>query len=129
MRLSIRRAGGIAAPRLAFDLQEWSGAIGPLSRLFTRPVVRGIQVAVGLLLIKTAVDMATSGQVLRGHDDVYLSFGADVPVSLLLALGTAAVVALAMWRRGLPAGLIVLALGVVAGLAFGSAGMLSGLSV
>ena len=214
MRLSIRRAGGFAAPRLAFDLQEWSGAfgdlgllipvvaalvikngfdgtsvllvfgaayilsalyyrlpmpvqplkamaaiiiaqglgvevvsaagllmaavlltlaatgaIGPLSRLFTRPVVRGIQVAVGLLLIKTAVDMATSGQVLRGHDDVYLSFGADVPVSLLLALGTAAVVTLSVWKRGLPAGLIVLALGVVAGLAFGSAGMLSGLSV
>ncbi len=214
MRLSIRRAGGFAAPRLAFDLQEWSGAfgdlgllipvvaalvikngfdgtsvllvfgaayilsalyyrlpmpvqplkamaaiiiaqglgvevvsaagllmaallltlaatgaIGPLSRLFTRPVVRGIQVAVGLLLINTAVDMATSGQVLRGHDDVYLSFGADVPVSLLLALGTAAVVTLSAWKRGLPAGLIVLALGVVAGLAFGSAGMLSGLSV
>ena len=106
-----------------------TGAIGPLSRLFTRPVVRGIQVAVGLLLIKTAVDMATSGQVLRGHDDVYLSFGADVPVSLLLALGTAAVVTLSVWKRGLPAGLIVLALGVVAGLAFGSAGMLSGLSV
>jgi len=214
MRLSIRRAGGFAAPRLAFDLQEWSGAfgdlgllipvvaalvikngfdgtsvllvfgaayilsalyyrlpmpvqplkamaaiiiaqglgvevvsaagllmaavlltlaatgaIGPLSRLFTRPVVRGIQVAVGLLLIMTAVDMATSGQVLRGHDEVYLSFGADVPVSLLLALGTAAVVALSVWKRGLPAGLIVLALGVAAGLAFGSAGMLSGLSV
>jgi MFS superfamily sulfate permease-like transporter len=106
-----------------------TGAIGPLSRLFTRPVVRGIQAAVGLLLIKTAVDMATSGQVLRGHDDVYLSFGADVPVSLLLALGTAAVVTLSVWKRGLPAGLIVLALGVVAGLAFGSAGMLSGLSV
>src|SRR3990172_476260 len=30
-----------------------TGAIGPLSQLFTRPVVRGIQVAVGLLLIKT----------------------------------------------------------------------------
>src|SRR3972149_3502257 len=144
MRLSIRRAGGFAAPRLAFDLQEWSGAfgdlgllipvvaglviknglvgtpgllgapvlltlaatgaIGPLSRLFARPVVRGIQVAVGLLLIKTAVDMATSGQVLRGHDDVYLSFGADVPVSLLLALGTAAAVALSGWKRGPPAG-------------------------
>jgi len=72
----------------------------------------------------TAVDMATSGQVLRGHDEVYLSFGADVPVSLLLALGTAAVVTLSVWKRGLPAGLIVLALGVVAGLAFGSAGML-----
>src|SRR3989337_2503735 len=47
-----------------------TGAIGPLSRPFTRPVVRGIQVAVGLLLIKTALDMATSGQVLRGHTGV-----------------------------------------------------------
>jgi SulP family sulfate permease len=106
-----------------------TGAIGPLSRLFTRPVVRGIQAAVGLLLIKTAVDMATSGQVLRGQDESYLSLGAEVPVSLLLALGAAAVVALAVWKRGLPAGLIVLALGVAAGFAFGSAGMLSGLSV
>src|SRR3990172_916275 len=106
-----------------------TGAIGPLSRLFTRPVVRGIQVAVGLLLIKTALDMATSGQVLRGHDDVYLSLGADVPAGLLIALAAAVVVALSVWKRGLPAGLIVLALGVVAGLAFGSAGMLSGLSV
>jgi len=106
-----------------------TGAIGPLSRLFTRPVVRGIQAAVGLLLIKTAVDMATSGQVLRGHDESYVSLGADVPVSLLLALGAAAVLALAVWKRGLPAGLIVLALGVAAGFAFGSAGMLSGLSV
>src|SRR3990172_3052625 len=87
-----------------------TGAIGPLSRLFTRPVVRGIQAAVCLLLIKTPVDMATSGQVLRGQDESYLSLGAEVPVSLLLALGAAAVVALAVWQRGLPAGLIVLAL-------------------
>jgi len=106
-----------------------TGAIGPLSRLFTRPVVRGIQAAVGLLLIKTALDMATSGQVLRGHDEVYLSIGANIPVGALIALAAVAVMALSVWKRGLPAGLIVLAVGVVAGLAFGSAGMLSGLSV
>src|SRR3990172_5132967 len=66
-----------------------TGAIGPLSRLFTRPVVRGIQAAVGLRLTKPGGDWAPSGRVLRGEDESSLPLGADVPVSLLLARGGA----------------------------------------
>jgi len=102
-----------------------TGLIEPISRLFTRPVVRGIQAAVGLLLIKTAFKMSTSGEILRGRDEVFLSLGAQVPASVLIALVALGIMALALWKRGLPTALMVLAFGVVAGLALGSAGAIA----
>lgn len=106
-----------------------TGIIEPISRLFTHAVVRGIQAAVGLLLIRTALKMATSGQVLPGRDEVFLSVGGEVPASVVIALAAAAVVALSLWKRGLPAGLMVLAFGLVAGLAFGSASIIGGVTL
>jgi MFS superfamily sulfate permease-like transporter len=105
-----------------------TGVIDPLSRLFTRPVIRGIQAAVGLLLIKTALEMSTSGRVLEGRDEMFLSLGAEVPVAVIIALAAAGVLAFSLWKRGLPPVLMVLAFGLFAGLAFGSAGIISGVS-
>jgi MFS superfamily sulfate permease-like transporter len=102
-----------------------TGLIEPISRLFTRPVVRGIQAAVGLLLIKTAFKMSTSGEILRGRDEVFLSLGTQVPASVLIALVALGIMALALWKRGLPTALMVLAFGVLMGLVLGSAGAIA----
>jgi len=117
-------AGALLMAALLLALAA-TGLIEPISRLFTRPVVRGIQAAVGLLLIRTAFKMSISGEVLEGRGEMFVSLGAQVPVGVLIALGALAIIGLALWKRGLPTALMVLAFGVLAGLALGSAGAMA----
>ena len=117
-------AGALLMAALLLALAA-TGLIQPISRLFTRPVIRGIQVAVGLLLIKAALKMSTSGEILPGRDEVFLPLGTQVPVGVLIALGALALIALSLWKRGLPTALIVLAFGLMVGLALGSASVVA----
>lgn len=57
-----------------------------VGRLFTRPVIRGIQVGVGLLLVRSGVLLASRPQIVLGGPDavVYLADWA-IPVGWLLA--------------------------------------------
>lgn len=104
------------------------GLVRLLARLFTRPVVRGIQAAVGLLLLKAGLTMALSDQLLRGHGEMFAPRSwLDVPLGVPVALGAVGILALGLWKRRLPTALLVLAAGVVAGLAAGSAHTLAGL--
>ncbi|MEE8385112.1 MAG: putative sulfate/molybdate transporter, partial [Dehalococcoidia bacterium] len=104
----VMSAGALLMAALLLTLAA-TGLIEPISRLFTRPVVRGIQAAVGLLLIKAAFKMSISGEVLEGRGEVFLSLGTQVPASVLIALAALGIMALALWKRGLPTALMVLA--------------------
>jgi MFS superfamily sulfate permease-like transporter len=120
----VMSAGALLMAALLLTLAV-TGLIEPISRLFTRPVVRGIQAAVGLLLIKAAFKMSISGEVLEGRGELFLSLGTQVPASVLIALAALGIMALALWKRGLPTALMVLAFGVLVGLALGSAGAIA----
>jgi SulP family sulfate permease len=120
----VMSAGALLMAALLLTLAV-TGLIEPISRLFTRPVVRGIQAAVGLLLIKAAFKMSISGEVLEGRGELFLSLGTQVPASVLIALAALGIMALALWKRGLPTALMVLAFGVMVGLALGSAGAIA----
>ncbi len=85
--------------------------IEPLSRLFARPIVRGIQLGLGLLLIRSAWRLVSSPALFPGVAEPPAYLG-GWPLHWLLALG-AAVLLLAglLWRR-LPAALLVLGFGL-----------------
>lgn len=102
-------------------------AVTPLNRhlahVFPRPVVRGIQLAIGVLLVRSAVRMAVGAGALPG-----VSLAVDVGVfrltaSLVVALALAAVLVAAKERARLPAGLAVVGLGALAGLLLAGAGL------
>jgi sulfate permease, SulP family len=78
-----------------------TGAARHLARVFTPPIIRGLQLGVGLILLKTALDLATPGE---GR------------VGVLVAVGIAVALAgAARWREPVPlALLLVIGGGIVA---------------
>lgn len=98
-----------------------TGMSNLLSRLFTRPIVRGIQLGVGVLLVTNGIKMILDPQFLRGGESVILHFaGADVPVGLLFGIAGGAVLIIFSTSRTIPAALALLVFGLTAGLCFGS---------
>jgi len=108
MGLSARvmSAGGILFGALMIGLAA-SGLVNPVGRLISKPLVRGIQISVGVLLVWSGGRLAMSQP----------AWGA--PTALLVAaLTMAALLALGGSRR-VPAALLVLVAGGVAGALFG----------
>ncbi len=103
-----------------------SGLAPVVGRLFARPVVRGIQLGLGLMLVQTGLLLAARPQLVLAGGESVLRLG-EVPIPL--GLPVAGLVGLVLLRRGtsqrLPAVLVALALGLVVSLA---AGALEGLA-
>jgi len=104
-------------------------AVTPLARylamLFPKAVLRGIQLSVGLLLLKGALTTASNGTALFGlHLSIDLG-GVALPAGLLVAL--AVVVFLLVGNRSwhVPASLVVVGVGGLAGAALAIWGMSS----
>jgi SulP family sulfate permease len=117
---AIAAAAWIVAGVLA--VLAWTGGTARLSRLFTRPVIRGIQLGVGLILVKKGVLFMLHG----AGDGTRLVLG-DGP-GLALAFLVAAVLVLGVVRPKVPAVLLALAFSVAAGLLAGTTGMPSHLT-
>lgn len=98
-----------------------TGMSNLLSRLFTRPIIRGIQLGVGVLLVTNGIKMILDPQFLRGGESVILHIaGADIPVGLLFGIAGGAVLVIFSSSRKVPAALVLLVFGLTAGLFFGS---------
>lgn len=93
-----------------------------LARLFPAPVVRGIQLAIGLLLIKSALTMAGAHKALPGvHLSLHVGRGI-VGVGVLVALAIVAVLLVNRQRR-LPTSLVVVGFGAAGGAVLALAGV------
>jgi len=90
-------------------------------RLFARPVVRGIQLGLGLLLAQTGLLLAARPQLVPAGAESVVRLG---ELGLPLGIPVAGAVGLVLWSRRhsqrLPAVLTVLGLGVAVSLAAGS---------
>ncbi len=92
---------------LTLILLTVTGLADRVARAFTRPVIRSLQLAVGILLIVTAVRLALA------PPDLFV--GAPPPTtSLALMALTVAVVATAVWRRWYAAASGLVVLGAIA---------------
>ncbi len=116
---SIVSAAGLVMGLLLLSLAV-TGLTRPLAHLFSKPVVRGIQLGVGLLLLKSGLLLATRPQGLPAAQDAVIRI-ADflVPIPWLLALGAAIVLISFLKSRRLPASLAVLGFGLGAGALLG----------
>lgn len=102
-----------------FDLSEM------LKRVFTRPVVRGIQLGLGILLVRQGIAFAF-GPVQPAE-----AGAPGGPILLPAALGgiTLGTILLSRGSRRYPAALVVIGLGILCGALLGRGGTLSSLSV
>ncbi|MFQ6019352.1 MAG: putative sulfate/molybdate transporter [Dehalococcoidia bacterium] len=107
-----------------------TGAIGPIAKLFPRPIVRGIQVAVGLLLVRAGFELWSGPQVVRDGSDVFVSLaGLAVPAGTIIAVLLGGILLFTLWQRKLPATLLVLVPALVIGVFAGSLATMGGLAL
>jgi SulP family sulfate permease len=101
-----------------------------LSRIFTKPIVRGIQLGVGLLLVKRGLTMVLDLRLLSDGQQILVSAaGLQFPLGVIVAIiGGGMIMVLAANRR-VPASLAVIAFGLLVGGLFGSLKMLKNLSL
>jgi SulP family sulfate permease len=98
-------------------LMAGTGAINWVSRLFPKVIIRGIQLGVGLLLVKAGLVLVSKGQVIIGRDNVFQTFiNIPVPPGWLIAPALGVIFILFLRSKKLPASLVLLALGVAVGM-------------
>ena len=86
-----------------------SGLVGRLQAFFPRPIIRGLQLGVGLLLLRTGFGLVLGKSALAPGSSLPLS------VALVLALVSVSLLLLLAGSRHLPASLLVLTLGAGVG--------------
>lgn len=93
-----------------------TGMLDRIARLFTQPVVRGIQLALGLIFLQKGIELIVTQKLFlsgaTGNNSPY-------PLNLILGFLVFAMVLLLLDNRRIPAALAALAVGIIAGLALG----------
>jgi SulP family sulfate permease len=93
-----------------------SGMLDRIARLFTQPVVRGIQLALGLIFLKKGIELIVTDKLfLSGANGHY----SEYHVNLILGFLVFAMILALLDNRKVPAALAALAAGIVAGIALG----------
>ena len=112
---SVIGAGGILFGSLLLVL-SLSGLVDRLARLFTQPVVRGIQLALGLIFLKKGIELIVTQNLFLSGVDGNLS---QYPINLVMGFIVFALVLALLDNKKFPAALAALAFGIIAGLALG----------
>jgi SulP family sulfate permease len=93
-----------------------SGTVNALAKIFTQPVVRGIQLALGLVFLRKGIELIVQKNLfLSGLAGSF----AEYNLNLILGVTVFLLVLALLDNKKLPAALAALAAGIIAGLAFG----------
>jgi sulfate permease, SulP family len=112
---SVIGAGGILFGSLLLVLSI-TGMVDRLAKLFTQPVVRGIQLALGLIFLKKGIELIVTQKVFLSGVDGRLS---EYPINLIMGFMVFALVLALLDNKKFPAALAALTFGIIAGLALG----------
>ncbi len=91
-----------------------TGLIVQVNRVFSKPVIRGVQVALGLLLFVKAVQYVI-GEKLFISGESFLLLG--LPLNVVLGVAGALIGGLLLTNKKLPAAIVLVIFGFIAGLA------------
>jgi sulfate permease, SulP family len=115
---SVIGASGVifGALLLIFSL---TGFVDKLAKIFTQPVVRGIQLALGLVFLRKGIELIVGKSLfLSGVVGRY----PDSSINLILGLVVFAIVLLLLDNKKIPAAIAALGIGIIAGFALGGLG-------
>ncbi|MEE8443573.1 MAG: putative sulfate/molybdate transporter [Dehalococcoidia bacterium] len=112
-------AAGALLMSLSLFLLASTRTVEYLTRAVPLPVVRGVQFALGIVLVRNALGMVLSKPFLVGGDGQrYVDLaGLDISAGLLLGIGSLVLLLLLLWRTRIPGSVVVAALGVLVGIA------------
>jgi SulP family sulfate permease len=100
-------------------LFSMTGLVDKLSRIFTQPVVRGIQLALGLVFLRKGIELIVGKNLfLSGVAGKYPSSS----INLILGVIVFVIVMLLLDNKKLPAAIAALGIGIVAGFVLGGLG-------
>ncbi|MBP1724661.1 MAG: sulfate transporter [Deltaproteobacteria bacterium] len=93
-----------------------TGMVDQLAKLFTQPVVRGIQLSLGLVFLKKGIELIVSPQVfLNGLAGRF----AEYHINLIIGIVVFVLVLGLLDNKKFPAALVALAAGIISGFALG----------
>jgi len=97
-------------------LLAFSGTVDKIAKLFTQPVVRGIQLALGLVFLRKGVELIIGKNLfLNGVAGKY----AEYNINLIIGIAVFLLVLALLDNKKLPAAIAAVAAGIVAGLLLG----------
>ena len=96
-----------------------TGLIDRLAKFFTKPIVRGIQLGLGFILITKGIALIRKQALFIGDTRELLIFQ-GLPVNLLVGILAVALVLFLLSSRRFPAALVVVTAGICIGVPFGS---------
>jgi sulfate permease, SulP family len=98
-----------------------TGTVNTLAKLFTQPVVRGIQLSLGLVFLRKGIELIVQKNLFLSG--VAGSFS-EYNLNLILGIAVFLMVLALLDNKKLPAALAALVAGIISGLAFGGFGSL-----
>lgn len=113
--------GGLLLLLALADFSRW------LDHLFTRPVIRGIQLGLGLMLVRSGLALASRPQVVPGGEERVIHLASrPLPLGWPVAAAALLLLGIALRHRRHLASLILLAFGGLTALTVGGAGRVLG---
>jgi len=115
---SVIGASGVifGALLLLFSL---TGFVDKLAKLFTPPVVRGIQLALGLVFLRKGIELIVGKSLFLSGVPGYFP---DSSINLILGVAVFALVLLLLDNKKMPAAIAAVGIGIVAGFLLGGLG-------
>lgn len=100
-------------------LLAFTGLIDKIARLFTRPIVRGIQLGLGFVLITKGIDFIKDKELLMQNSGEEVLIG-SIPVNVLVGIAGIILVLFLLNSRKFPAALVLIGAGSIVGIAYGA---------
>lgn len=102
-------------------LLSLSGAVNLLVRFFSVPVIKGIQLSIGLLFMKSGLEQIFKPEFLIGGPEMTITLlGRTVPLGVLIGPLSLLLILGFIWHPRVPTSLLVLGFGVLVGTSLGS---------
>ncbi len=101
-------------------LLAFTGLIDKLAKLFTKPIVRGIQLGLGFILMLKGIDLIRKPELLMNGIGSEVTFFGIIPLNVGIGIGAIVLVLFLLSNKKFPAALVIVFAGILVGIPFGS---------
>jgi SulP family sulfate permease len=96
-----------------------TGLIDWMASFFSKPIVRGIQLGLGLILIAKGIEFIRQPELFINNANI-LNLVSGVPLNLIIGIISVIVVLMLISNRRYPAALVIVTAGIIIGVCFGA---------
>lgn len=96
-----------------------TGIIDWIAKLFSKPIIRGIQLGLGLILMNKGITMILDPNLLINKISTF-QIVENMPVNLIVGIVSIFIVLMLLRNQRFPAALVIVTIGILIGVSFGS---------